>query len=273
MKIGYVCTNYNGAAFTMEAVRTLVGGKHEGVHIAVVDNSSRADDQATLRKIEKEFPEVEVLFSPTNLGYFSGLNLGIRHLRTKLPELEVMVVGNNDLTFPAEFVAQLNAVAGLLEKHPVLSPDVVTLDGVHQNPHVIATISRKRELAYDIFYSNYHVARVILKIAHLTKRFTGREDQASWETPRSIYQGHGSCYILGPVFFRNFRELWAPTFMMAEEYFLGKQLSDAGMSVFYEPSIRVIHHYHATVGKIPGRKMWELARDAHREYRKYVKGF
>jgi GT2 family glycosyltransferase len=241
--------------------------------IVVVDNASEPEDVVQLLAIKSAHPEVELVLNPTNVGYFRGLNIGLRKLRQAAPDLNYVVVGNNDLEFPMDFVERLCGAIEDLKHNPVLSPDVVTVDGVHQNPHVISTISIKRQLMYDLYYSNYHIARLILRLARRTQRFTDRDDESHWQTARNICQGHGSCYILGPLFFRNFEELWAPTFMMSEEYFLSKQLSDKGMSVYYQPAVQVIHHYHASVGRVPARRMWELARDAHREYRKYVRIF
>jgi GT2 family glycosyltransferase len=114
---------------------------------------------------------------------------------------------------------------------------------------------------------------VIQKLARLLPRLSERTDEKQWLVPQTIYQGHGSCYLLGPKFFDRFEELWAPTFLMSEEYFLSKQLSDAGYKIFYEPSIQVIHHWHGSLQKLPSRQRWNFARDAHREYRKYVKLF
>src|ERR1700676_135036 len=108
----------------------------------------------------------------------------------------------------------------MLRLHPVICPDIVTLDGIHQNPHVIERISRIRELVYDIYYSYYYVALLIRRLASLTARFTDRTDETEWSVRRLIYQGHGACYVLGPAFFRNCAELWAPTFLMGEEFFL-----------------------------------------------------
>ena len=59
---------------------------------------------------------------------------------------------------------------------------------------------------------------------------------------------------------------------MFEEFFLSKQLSDVGQQVYYDPAIQVIHHWHGSLEKLPGKLRWELARDASREYRKYVRG-
>jgi GT2 family glycosyltransferase len=95
----------------------------------------------------------------------------------------------------------------------------------------------------------------------------------SHDVAQEIYQGYGACYLLGPEFFRHFEELWAPTFMLHEEYFLSKQLSDKGMRVYYEPSIRVQHRCCGATGKLSSRKAWETARAAQKIYRQHVKIF
>ena len=79
--------------------------------------------------------------------------------------------------------------------------------------------------------------------------------------------------MLGPVFFRHFEELWAPTFLMHEEFFLSKQLSDKGLSVYYEPSVKVLHRCHGAMAAIAGRKAWEAARAAQKIYRQHVRVF
>jgi GT2 family glycosyltransferase len=147
----------------------------------------------------------------------------------------------------------------------------VTLDGEHQNPHVVKKISKSREVVYDLYYSNYLLARLILWMARATRSLTDREDERQYRTAQPIYQGHGSCYLIGPKFFEHFQELWAPTFLMGEEFFLSKQLSDKGMKTWYTPAIQVTHCCHGALGSLPSKKLWQFARDAHRVYRRYVK--
>ncbi|EKD97397.1 MAG: glycosyl transferase family 2 [uncultured bacterium] len=79
--------------------------------------------------------------------------------------------------------------------------------------------------------------------------------------------------MIGPKFFQHFGELWAPTFLMGEEYFLSKQLSDQGMQTYYTPEIRLTHCCHGSLHSVPSRKLWQLAREAHKVYRRYVKVF
>ena len=273
MKLGYVCTNYNNSAFTLGAVDSLMRNAGHDIQVVVVDNASAENERVKLRPLAQQYPSVQVIESPDNTGYFRGLNLGLKALRAKRPDIDWVVAGNNDLEFPADFCDLLERHAGDLQSHSVISPDVVTLDGEHQNPHVIASISAVREIFYDLYYSNYHLGRLIYKLAKMFPRVSERSDEEQWQIAQPIYQGHGSCYVLGPRFFRQFQEFWAPTFMMSEEFFLSKQLKDVGEQVWYDPRIRVIHHWHGSLEQLPSRKRWEMARDAHREYRKYVQVF
>jgi GT2 family glycosyltransferase len=273
MKIGYVCTNYNNSALSREAVSSLRrNGGHE-FRIVVVDNNSDKENVEALKSLANEFERVELILNKDNVGYFRGLNLGIRHLRASQPDIKIMVVGNNDLLFPDDFADAISRNSSTLEQHAVVSPNIVTLDGVHQNPHVVSKIGKFREFIYDLYYANYYLAIAIRKVARLSRGFTDRPDEAYHDVAQEIYQGYGACYVLGSEFFRHFEELWAPTFLMHEEYFLSKQLSDKGMSVYSEPSIKVLHRCHGAMATITGRKAWEAARAAQKIYRQHVKIF
>lgn len=273
MKVGYVCTNYNNAKLTREAVVSLIENAGHEVRIVVVDNASTENDQVDLGNLLDGIAQVEVVYSKTNLGYFAGLNKGLAKLRQTDPACDWVIVGNNDLVFPADFLDKLEACKPALSTHAVISPDIVTVEGEHQNPHVISGISRTREIFYDIYYSNYHLGCLIKWAAKKMGAIADRSDESQWQIARNIYQGHGACYLLTPRFFEQFDELWAPTFMMSEEYFLSKQLSDLGQSVYYEPTLQVVHHWHGSMDKLPSRQRWNMAKAAHREYRKYVKIF
>ena len=273
MDIAYVCTNYNNSAFTAAAVDSLLTNVGHCIHVFVVDNASRAEEVQILRELRSRHENVHVIENPTNVGYFAGLNLGIEAARTLDPKLQWMVVGNNDLEFPPDFCDCLAQNQEAFRAYAVISPDIVTLDGLHQNPHVISKISTVREIFYDLYYSNYYVGQFIYKLAKMFPKATRRGDEDEWKLARTIAQGHGACYLLAPKFFETHRVLWAPTFMMHEEFFLSLQLKKAGDQVFYSPAIRVKHHWHGSLQHVPSRNRWNMARDAHRECRKYVKVF
>ena len=274
MKIGFVFTNYNNSHYTREVIYSIsINENFKDSYIVVVDNNSDAIDVSLLKKIEHDYPSVKIIFNNENSGYFKGLNIGIKYLRDQIPDLKHIVIGNNDLFFPLDFIDIIHSKVSLFEEYAVVSPDLITLDGVHQNPHVIKKISKIREIIYDIYYSNYYLSILIGYLANVTKKITDRDDEKQFKIAQTICQGYGACYIVGPLFFENFDLLWAPTFLMGEELFLSKQLEKIGMKVYYDPSIKVNHHDHATMSKLPSRKLWKISKDSHKIYRKYVKIF
>lgn len=274
MRLGFVFTNFNNTLFTKQAIESIAKDMNfPNSYIVIVDNSSEAEEVEKLKALEALFPSITVIYSEENVGYFKGLNIGIKYLRKTHVDLDYVIVGNNDLVFPKNFASQISENIDVFNKYAVISPNIITLDGVHQNPHVISEISKIREIIYDIYYSNYYLSVIITRLANATRSFTKRNDESHHEQAGIIYQGYGACYILGPVFFANFELLWAPTFLMGEELFLSKQLEGKNQFVYYEPKILINHHDHATVKKLPTRKLWEISRQSHKIYRQYVKIF
>jgi len=274
MRIGFVVTNYNNSSYTRAAIASLHAGGWNDMCVTVVDNKSRDDDLRSLKDMVREFPGVELVLNAANVGYFPGLNVGIRHLRTKWPDVEHLVVGNNDLVFPGDFLERVKRHRDVLDTWAVVAPDLVTPEGVHQNPHVLYPISRTRKLIWELYYASYGAAVLIGHAARITKRFTVREERAPdgdlYKTPGPIQMGIGACYLLGPMFLRHFSRLWAPTFMMYEEFFLQQQLKAIGQMTYYDPRFVVIHHDHATTDSLPGHHYWKISRDAHRVYKRYL---
>lgn len=271
MKIGFVFTNYNNSQYTRDVIYSLsISVYFNQCHVVIIDNKSNIDDIMSLYEIEKMYPTVKVIYNNENIGYFKGLNIGIDYLSQMHSDIDYLIVGNNDLFFPVDFIERINAKKELFNKYPVISPDLITLDGIHQNPHVINGISRFRNIIYDLYYSNYYLSILIGFLARVSKIITDRKDEEEFEIAQTIQQGYGACYILGPIFLNKFKTLWAPTFLMGEEFFLSKQLEKQGMCVFYEPSIKVNHHDHATMGKLHSKKIWMISRDSHRVYKKYL---
>lgn len=275
MNIAFVLTNYNNSKLTCDAVRSILEQRHSEckIVIVIVDNASDEHNRNMLVALSAEFEYVKIIFNHTNSGYFSGLNTGIIWLTENASEFRHVVIGNNDVVFSSDFLKSIEINANLFETYPIVSPNVITADGFHQNPHVIHGISTLREIIYDIYHSNYYLSKIVLKISKLTKSFSSRGDERQHEHAQEIYQGYGAMYILGPLFFKNFKTLWAPTFLTYEEFFLSKQLSDKGFKIYYEPSIKLTHLLHASTDMMPSRQKWEFSKASHTKYREFVSVF
>ncbi len=264
MEIGFVFTNYNNSAYSILSIESLATTPAwRDCRVVIVDNASQEKDLNLLAQLSESHPEIDVIYNDSNLGYFSGLNVGIEFIRNKHPNIHIVVIGNNDLVFPANFFELVHANSGLFEKHPVVSPDIVTLDDIHQNPHAVAEFTALRLFLWKLYYADYHIALVLRALAKLTRLLTERKDYTNFSNAGPIAQGFGACYLLGPLFWQNFKTLWAPTFLMHEEFFFSEQLKSKGYMVYYTPGITVRHHCHASVGNLPSRRLWELSRDAY----------
>ena len=272
MKVAFVVTNYNNSRYTKALLESLSKSRNfNNFFVVIVDNDSVEEDKIKLRLLKNLYVNVCILENNTNVGYFRGLNVGLEYLRNSHFDADVVIVGNNDLVFPLNFCDELVIAVSHHSDKPVIAPDLVTLDGVHQNPHVSSGISRFRVFVWVLYYSNYCLGVLIKFLASKLKFLSARGDEQAYRKAGFISEGYGACYILNRLFFKEFGLFDAPTFLMGEEFFLKKQLESKGYKTYYEPYIRVEHHDHATTGKIPSRKMWEIAKESHAIYKGYLK--
>lgn len=270
MNIGFIFTNFNNSDFSVKAVDSVEASDAAGSPILIVDNNSDDLNVDILKELEKNFENVVVFYNQANVGYFSGLNTALDKVGELYESVKYWVVGNNDLTFSECINKQVCKLDDLANSYPVISPRITTLDGEPQNPHVINGISKFREVVYDLYYSNFYLSKLIDIVARVTRTISDRSDEREWKNAQEIYQGYGACFILTPLFIKEFERLWAPTFLMYEEYFLSKQLSDKGYRIFYTPVVEVFHHCHASTGELPSRFKWDISRKSHKLYRKFV---
>jgi GT2 family glycosyltransferase len=90
-RIGVVVVHYNGGPLTLDCIRSLLASRWpaDRLQIVLVDNAST--DGITGR-VRTEFPSVQVIDSPTNLGFAGGCNLGLLHLT----DVDFVALVNND---------------------------------------------------------------------------------------------------------------------------------------------------------------------------------
>ena len=268
----FIFTNYNNSDITAEAINSILNNiivNEFNIEIIIVDNDSNLNEKNKLREISKLIKVVKIIFLNKNIGYFRGLNEGINNLSFNSELYDFVIIGNNDLFFNKNFISSVYDNYSLFEKYPVVSPDIIRLDGFHQNPHVTKQVSKFRSFIYELYFSNFYISRFILFLSKLTHKYTQRGDETDYEKSGEIIEGYGACYILGPLFFTKFKYLLAPTFLMGEEFFLTYQLMEKKYKIYYEYNIKVQHHDHATVSQLPSRKFWNYSKESHIISKKY----
>lgn len=108
MNITCVTLTYNRAELTARLLGSLDRQADREFDVIVVDNDSDTDDRELLGAFTAAMAlPVEVIFSPTNLGFSGGNNLGIRQALAAGAEWVVLL--NNDTEVDPDFMTALRA--------------------------------------------------------------------------------------------------------------------------------------------------------------------
>ncbi len=115
--------NWNGADDTIRCLESLNRIDREDLRRVVVDNGSSDDSVA---RIQRAFPDVELMTTGSNLGYAGGNNYGLRRLLERKPEFICLL--NNDIVVEPGFLDSLLACARRDARAGIIGPQVLFLD-------------------------------------------------------------------------------------------------------------------------------------------------
>ena len=263
----FICVNYNSSRETINYVGSIIElSDWFESRIIIVDNFSEKEEVDILSEYLYSLSDnkIKLILAKANLGYFGGLNIGIEYGLKNFGFDNYFIVGNNDIKFDIDFLKELKKIR-ISDDLLVLAPDIVTKNGIHENPHVINKISLLRKLAYRIYYTNFFVAKLI-HMFYSPKR----KPKAFVNESMDIRMGIGALYILTPVFFRYFSALWDKVFLYGEEAILAKQIRSVKGRIRYIHTLKCYHNESYTTSKLPARKKYEIMRKSYFTYNKYL---
>ena len=258
MKSAFICVNYNNSKYTLDYILSLENVRSQNVEIIVVDNNSNKSELAQLGESNLNF---QLIKSKINLGYFKGLNLAIDSIEHK-EEYDYIIVGNNDLSFSANFVFELSNEE-IDSSIFVIAPNIIKLNGQHQNPHITDKFSLIARIYRKLYFSNYVLAKALQFFTNIRSRLFNFLDRKSNNVEQIILMGYGACYILTKNFFNNFDNLDSPNFLMGEEGVLANQVLSKNGKTIYKPNLIVHHHDHTSIGKISSRSLYNFSKESY----------
>ena len=268
-RINFICVNFNNSMYTEKMCESLFAQigreKHFEIAITIVDNSTDPQDANAVRQFAKKHSTISYFGTSKNLGYFGGLNYGLG--RMHIPDWDYIVICNNDLSFDDSFCSRLFSKK-YNSKVFAICPNIITSDGIFQNPHIKTRISKFRRLQFDLYFSHYSVARLF----SLILRFV-RPVKSSPVIPAEgceLHMGIGACYILTASFLSRFNNLEYPHFLYGEEAYFSNQIHSARGILWFDPDLQVEHAESASLSKIPKRMGYEFARSGYSKYRKML---
>ena len=127
-RIAALILNWRQPALTIQCLRDLLATGHLGLSVLVMDNGSGDDSVAQLRSaIASAGACVELAEFAQNLGFATAMNRGLDW--AKAQQAEFVLVLNNDLRLPQDFLAPLWRTLRNHERLAAVAPTVLYPDG------------------------------------------------------------------------------------------------------------------------------------------------
>jgi hypothetical protein len=261
-----VLTNFNNSNLSLnyyESINKLVQSNSFFIsYFIIVDNNSIQEEKDILANYKNSNETIlKVLYNPDNIGYFNGLNIGLKYITDNCISYAAIIVGNNDLMFSEDFLVSFEKNYNIIKDFPVICPNLYDLEGIKQNPHLLKPISNVRKLIHYLYYKSYPFALFVILFVSITKS----KRKINQLSPNGyIHAGYGACYILTPIFFTYYSELFSPFFLMYEESAMTLQLNYIGHKPFYMEQLKILHLEHSTFKKMSNRFAWECGSKSYK---------
>ncbi len=232
--VSVISVNYNGLELTCRMVDSLLRWNTVPTEIIVVDNGSRRDEAAELRRL---YPMLTVLRSERNLGFAGGNNLGIRAARGRY-----LLLLNNDTEIGADGLGHL---CRTLDDHPEAG--------------AVCPKIRFFQPPRNIQFAGYEpLTSITLRNALIG---FGQPDDGRFDTPRETPYAHGAAMMVR----REAAEQAGPMpeiyFLYYEELDWSVRIAERGWTIRYDPRCTVYHKESATTGAESPLRTYYLTRN------------
>jgi GT2 family glycosyltransferase len=262
-KITFLAVVFNNIFDTLNFCQSLedqINVDNINIECILIDNSDDFDIVSQVSNLQTQFIFVKVIRPGVNLGYFGAFNFYFDNASSE--PSDIVVLCNNDLIFSCNFLFKLSSKK-YLNKVFVVCPDVITVEGVHQNPHVLIPRNKFQRLKLDLYFSHFFVALILNIFQRCLYHFYPKKVRRFSAAPGYLHLGIGACYVLLPSFMSKFRKLYFPHFLYGEEAYLTHQVHNAGGKLFFDPDLKVQHNESATLSLLPKQKAYAFARDGY----------
>ncbi len=245
-EVSVIIVNFNNRAFLCKTLESLFQDL-EGVpsEVIVVDNAS--DDDSVL-SVNRDFPQVDVLSLPENVGYGRGNNLGVEHATG-----EYLLFLNNDTLVPEGSVAKLVDLIRGRPEYGIVAPLILFPD-------------RSLQLSWG---KDLHLhTEVFLKFfAEKWHRMRFRRKKGS--RSRDVDWVSGACFVMARSLFQKVGGFDERFFLYVEDADLGKRVRKLGFKVHVTADIRIVHYRGRSVSKVPGFALLQAKRSQLHYYCKH----
>lgn len=237
-KVTIVILNHNGFKDTFFCLTTLLKTKYSNFHIIVVDNGSKDDESALLKKIFKN-KRINFLRFKKNLGFTGGNNRILKTINTKY-----VVLLNNDVEVSLDWLSPLVKRMEKDDKIAVIQPKILWLTNKKYFDYAGACGG-----FIDIFGYPFTRGRMFNTI---------EKDKGQYDSLMRVLWASGAAMMIRKSVLDKIGLFDERFFNYMEEIDLCYRINKAGFKVFCEPKSLVYHKVGATASKNDLKKrFWE----------------
>lgn len=240
---------WNHSDDTREALSTLLASNYSNLHIGIVNNGSTDD---TLQMLNQEFPQVEVISSPTNLGVSGGYNLGIQYALNKDPDY--ILIANNDIAVDRDMISKLVENLTQNPRNGIAMPKIYHYD---DRKRLWCTGARWRKFPPTV------------KMMHLDTKENSTNSQAK------LIEFAPSCVLLLRAdVVKEIGFFDTEYFFYFDDWDYSRRVVDAGYKIAYVPGAVMWHKISASTQKSDKPAIWwhRMGWSAGRYYLKFHTG-
>ncbi len=253
LSVSVVIVNWNARDFLRDCLRSLADGVSEyPLEIIVVDNAS-IDGSAEC--VEREFPHVQLIRNPSNLGFARANNIAIRQSNGRY-----VCLINSDVKVLKDCITHL---VDYCEQHHdvgMVGPCVFGADGRLQ----------RSCRGFPTLWNTFCRALALDTIFPRSKVFTGYSlSHWSQDTPRTVD-------ILSGCFWLVRREAMAQIGLLDESFFMYgedmdwcKRFWGTGWKLVFVPTARAVHYGGASAANAPVRFYIEMQQSDLQYWKKH----
>lgn len=250
MRFGFVILHYKNHKVTEDCIESIIINLKDpnDYKIVIVDNGSNNGSGEYLSKKYNSYEGIYFVTLNENLGFAKGNNIGIEKLREF--NTDIFITLNSDTEIYQPNFLDLISKVYLEYNFDILGPDIINLDGLHQNPvktyngrYMIMVKDTMMDCAnYLLSYLGLQNSKKrLFKRIGLTQKNSTLSKNIDHENFKMDIQLHGSCIIFSKKFIDGFKGFYFKTFLYGEEEILFYIVKKYHLISIYYPEIKISH--------------------------------
>ena len=229
MRTAVIILNYNSSDDCRICVSTLKKQQEAEFEIVIVDNCSKSEERSAVESLCRE-QNCIFIANNENRGYNAGNNVGLRYAAEH--GFPYALVCNPDMIFKRNDF--LKTLVDVMERDPEIAmcgSDVITPEGVHQNP---------KDAPEICWYQSFYWVKSIFSRKNKSKVPNWVDSPDKSHFCKTL---NGCCLILRVSFLQKTGFFDERTFLYGEEPILARQVELSGKKAFYTAETQAIHNH------------------------------